>query len=75
MIIIVIGAGKRKTKDTDEGSWSAVRGAWCGAACGALSSELNALWPLARRYFAGELAGQPAAPERQAQLKVTGILH
>ncbi|KOB70305.1 Exocyst complex component 2 [Operophtera brumata] len=66
--------GKRKSRETkeaeSEGSWSLVRSAWCGAACGALSAELSALWPLARRYFAGELAGQPALPERHTMLKV-----
>ncbi|KAL0849914.1 hypothetical protein ABMA28_011844 [Loxostege sticticalis] len=62
--------GKRKAKDGEsEGSWSGTRALWCAAACGALSSELNALWPLARRYFAGELAGQPSAPERHDSLK------
>ncbi|XP_023934089.1 exocyst complex component 2 [Bicyclus anynana] len=62
--------GKRKAKEPEsEGSWSAVRGAWCAAACGALASELHALWPLARRYFAGELAGQPSDPQRHADLK------
>ncbi|XP_028164499.1 exocyst complex component 2 [Ostrinia furnacalis] len=62
--------GKRKAKDGEsEGSWSNTRAEWCAAACGALSSELNALWPLARRYFAGELAGQPSATERHDSLK------
>ncbi|KAI8430152.1 hypothetical protein MSG28_000537 [Choristoneura fumiferana] len=63
-------SGKRKTKEGEgEGAWSATRAAWCGAACGALAAELNALWPLARRYFAGELAGEPNAPQRHADLK------
>ncbi|XP_063373703.1 exocyst complex component 2 [Cydia amplana] len=63
-------AGKRKAREA-EGSdaWSATRAAWCGAACGALAAELHALWPLARRYFAGELAGEPADPSRHAELK------
>ncbi|KAM3958266.1 exocyst complex component secretory 5 [Aphomia sociella] len=67
--------GKRKGKDSEdgvsggEGGWSAVRSAWCAAACGALAGELHALWPLARRYFARELAGEPNAPDRQNQLK------
>ncbi|CAH0406116.1 unnamed protein product [Chilo suppressalis] len=62
--------GKRKTKESEsEGSWSTTRMLWCGAACGALSTELNALWPLARRYFAGELGGQPSATERHESLK------
>lgn len=66
-------AGKRKAKEGEgEGAWSATRAAWCGAACGALAAELSALWPLARRYFAGELAGEPNAPQRHADLKVTG---
>ncbi|CAH0722849.1 unnamed protein product, partial [Brenthis ino] len=62
--------GKRKTKESEtEGSWSSTRAAWCAAACGALASELHALWPLARRYFAGELAGQPSDPQRHTELK------
>nr|XP_034841374.1 exocyst complex component 2 isoform X2 [Maniola hyperantus] len=62
--------GRRKAKEPEsEGSWSAVRSAWCAAACGALAAELHALWPLARRYFAGELAGQPSDPKRNADLK------
>ncbi|XP_045761389.1 exocyst complex component 2 [Maniola jurtina] len=62
--------GRRKAKEPEsEGSWSAVRSAWCAAACGALAAELHALWPLARRYFAGELAGQPSDPQRNADLK------
>ncbi|XP_068629047.1 exocyst complex component 2 [Battus philenor] len=62
--------GRRKFRESEcEGSWSATRAAWCGAACGALASELHALWPLARRYFAGELAGQPSAPQRHSDLK------
>ncbi|KAL4704547.1 hypothetical protein ACJJTC_016098 [Scirpophaga incertulas] len=49
--------GKRKGKEAEgEGCWSTTRMVWCAAACGALASELSALWPLARRYFAGELA-------------------
>ncbi|CAB3245306.1 unnamed protein product [Arctia plantaginis] len=59
---------KRKLKEA-ESEASAVRGAWCAAACGALSAQLHALWPLARRYFAGELAGEPTDHQRQAQLK------
>ncbi|PZC87269.1 hypothetical protein B5X24_HaOG201505 [Helicoverpa armigera] len=35
----------------------------------ALAAQLHALWPLARRYFAGELAGDPASAQRQAELK------
>ncbi|XP_063634029.1 exocyst complex component 2 [Cydia splendana] len=63
-------AGKRKAREAEgEGAWSATRAAWCGAACGALAAELHALWPLARRYFAGELAGEPADPRRHADLK------
>ncbi|XP_039765827.1 exocyst complex component 2 [Pararge aegeria] len=62
--------GRRKAKEPEgEGSWSVVRSAWCAAACGALSAELHALWPLARRYFAGELAGQPSDPQRHSDLK------
>ncbi|KAG6455553.1 hypothetical protein O3G_MSEX009291 [Manduca sexta] len=62
--------GKRKSKETEgEGVWSAWRAAWCAAACGALAAELHALWPLARRYFAGELAGEPADPQRHKDLK------
>ncbi|XP_060810472.1 exocyst complex component 2 [Amyelois transitella] len=62
--------GKRKPKESEsEGCWSGVRSDWCGAACGALSAELHALWPLARRYFAGELGGQPSEPMRHPQLK------
>ncbi|XP_026324011.1 exocyst complex component 2 isoform X2 [Hyposmocoma kahamanoa] len=61
---------KRKQKESEnEGPWSMTRAAWCGAACGALASELNALWPLARRYFAGELGGEPTAPQRHSNLK------
>ncbi|XP_053600638.1 exocyst complex component 2 [Plodia interpunctella] len=67
--------GKRKTKETEsEGCWSAVRSDWCGAACGALSASLNALWPLARRYFARELGGEPQLPHRHAQFKEMIIL-
>lgn len=63
-------AGKKKSKEIEsEGAWSITRSAWCSAACGALASELNALWPLARRYFAGELAGEPSAPQRHTSLK------
>ncbi|XP_059049390.1 exocyst complex component 2 [Achroia grisella] len=75
--------GKRKSKESSEGAWwaacaecarcagglSAVRAAWCAAACGALAAHLHALWPLARRYFARDLAGEPAAPGRHEQLK------
>ncbi|XP_045542416.1 exocyst complex component 2 [Papilio machaon] len=62
--------GRRKCREWEcEGSWSATRADWCGAACGALASELHALWPLARRYFAGELAGQPTLPQRHTDLK------
>ncbi|CAH2099615.1 unnamed protein product [Euphydryas editha] len=62
--------GRRKAKEADsECSWSAQRAEWCAAACGALAAELHALWPLARRYFAGELAGAPADPQRHADLK------
>nr|XP_049698816.1 exocyst complex component 2-like [Helicoverpa armigera] len=62
--------GKRKLKESEcEGGWSSVRGAWCAAAAGALAAQLHALWPLARRYFAGELAGDPASAQRQAELK------
>ena len=56
-----------------EGGWSSVRGAWCAAAAGALAAQLHALWPLARRYFAGELAGQPQTTQRQHDLKVLYI--
>ncbi|CAG9576085.1 unnamed protein product, partial [Danaus chrysippus] len=59
----------RRRKESEEGPWSAVRAAWCAAACAALASELHALWPLARRYFAGELAGEPSDPQRQTALK------
>ncbi|OWR47027.1 Exocyst complex component 2 [Danaus plexippus plexippus] len=59
----------RRRKESEEGPWSAVRSAWCEAACGALASELHALWPLARRYFAGELAGEPGDPQRHTALK------
>ncbi|XP_026764058.2 exocyst complex component 2 [Galleria mellonella] len=64
--------GKRKWRECEEGGaegWGGARAAWCAAACGALAAELHALWPLARRYFARELAGQPAAPDRHDQLK------
>ncbi|XP_045510493.1 exocyst complex component 2 [Colias croceus] len=61
--------GKRKAREENEGSWSLLRANWCACACGALAGELHALWPLARRYFAGELAGCPADPQRQADLK------
>ncbi|XP_013148421.1 PREDICTED: exocyst complex component 2 [Papilio polytes] len=62
--------GRRKARESEcECLWSATRAAWCGAACGALASELHALWPLARRYFAGELAGQPTLPQRHTDLK------
>ncbi|XP_072935687.1 exocyst complex component 2 [Epargyreus clarus] len=63
--------GRRKARDgaEGEGAWGAVRAAWCGAACGALAAELHALWPLAKRYFAKDLAGDPAAPDRHAELK------
>ncbi|KAJ8734975.1 hypothetical protein PYW08_014225 [Mythimna loreyi] len=62
--------GKRKIKESEcEGGWSAVRGAWCAAAAGALAAQLHALWPLARRYFAGDLAGEPQTTQRQAELK------
>lgn len=63
--------GKRRVKDAETevgGAWG-VRGAWCAAACGALSTQLHALWPLARRYFAGDLAGEPTDPNRHALLK------
>nr|XP_026484674.1 exocyst complex component 2 [Vanessa tameamea] len=61
---------RRKAKEGEgEGSWSAVRAGACAAASGALAAELHALWPLARRYFAGELAGAPADPQRHADLK------
>lgn len=62
--------GKRKIKESEcEGGWSSVRGAWCAAAAGALAAQLHALWPLARRYFAGELAGEPQSTQRQVELK------
>ncbi|KAJ2943891.1 hypothetical protein O0L34_g8215 [Tuta absoluta] len=63
--------GKRKSKSESEseGCWGGVRAAWCSASCAALATELNALWPLARRYFAGELGGAPGAPNRHNQLK------
>ncbi|CAD0195349.1 unnamed protein product [Chrysodeixis includens] len=62
--------GKRKVKESEScGGWSAVRGAWAAAAAGALAAQLHALWPLARRYFAGELAGEPQSTQRQAELK------
>ncbi|CAH0698829.1 unnamed protein product [Spodoptera exigua] len=62
--------GKRKLKESEcAGGWGAVRGAWVAAAAGALAAQLHALWPLARRYFAGELAGEPTSAQRQADLK------
>ncbi|XP_050553614.1 exocyst complex component 2 [Spodoptera frugiperda] len=62
--------GKRKSKESEWlGGWGAVRGAWVAAAAGALAAQLHALWPLARRYFAGELAGEPTSTQRQADLK------
>ncbi|XP_022826629.1 exocyst complex component 2 [Spodoptera litura] len=62
--------GKRKSKESEcLGGWGAVRGAWVAAAAGALAAQLHALWPLARRYFAGELAGEPGSAQRQADLK------
>ncbi|CAH2068965.1 unnamed protein product, partial [Iphiclides podalirius] len=62
--------GRRRARDGEcDGPWGATRAAWCGAACGALAAELHALWPLARRYFAGELAGRPATPQRHTDLK------
>ncbi|CAH1643265.1 unnamed protein product [Spodoptera littoralis] len=62
--------GKRKSKESEcLGGWGAVRGAWVAAAAGALAAQLHALWPLARRYFAGDLAGEPASAQRQADLK------
>ncbi|XP_045529762.1 exocyst complex component 2 [Pieris brassicae] len=61
--------GKRKSRDDSGVSWGVSRGSWCACASAALSRELHALWPLARRYFAGELAGRPTDPQRHAELK------
>ncbi|CAK1548634.1 unnamed protein product [Leptosia nina] len=61
--------GKRKSREENEGSWSILRANWCACASGALATELHALWPLARRYFAGDLAGTPTDPQRHAELK------
>ncbi|XP_050665877.1 exocyst complex component 2 [Leptidea sinapis] len=63
--------GKRRGRDAvgGESDTCAVRSAWCACASGALAGELHALWPLARRYFAGDLAGEPNEPRRHAELK------